>query len=543
MADRAKRASDKNPPDEADKKKSALFKGFSRLKQAERFSRLLKMGALTSEDIKYLKAGGLKKSNLAEKFIENVIGYFQLPLGVAANFCIDGKSRVIPMAVEETSIIASASKTARWINEHGFIKTSIKGAGVTGQIQIDKVKNFENLKKVVRENEKAWTKKVHEEVIPSMHKRGGGIIGFKLRCLPLSAKDAAPPPGAGGDEEASGKASGAGGGEEASGKAGGQEKMAILHVVVDTCDAMGANIVNQICEYLKTLIEPATGEKVSLCIVSNLSDSRLARAEIVMSGLDPLLMTKIERASLFAETDPYRAATGNKGVMNGIDAVLIATGNDWRAVSAGVHAYSARNGLYQSITRWRVKDGKLHGYFEAPLMVGTVGGMTSLHPTAQMSLKMLGVKTANDFARICSAVGLVQNLGALRALTTVGIIEGHMKLHIQNLTLGAGAKGWEIPVIQKHLEIIFGFKNRISLSQAVEALKALRKKAGDHALALKRIRDKHRRQAIIALKALNTHPTEVLKKQKQQALRALKELKAHPAKALKKFKAKPPRGL
>ena len=308
---------------------------------ADRFSRLIDMGALTSADIKYLKSGGLKKSDLAEKFIENVIGYFQIPLGVAANFRIDGKSRVIPMAVEETSIIASAGKTARWINEHGFIKTSIKGAGVIGQIQIDKVKNFENLKKVVQENEKTWIQKTHEEVAPSMCKRGGGILGFKLRLLPAT---------------------------------GTGEQMAVIHVVVDTRDAMGANIVNQICEYLKTLIEPATGEKVSLCIVSNLSDSRLVTAEVVMSGLDPLLMKKIERASLFAETDPYRAATNNKGVMNGIDAVLIATGNDWRAVSAGVHAYSARNGRYQSITRWRVKAGKLHGLFEAPLMVGTVGG-------------------------------------------------------------------------------------------------------------------------------------------------------------------------
>ena len=447
-----------------EEQKKELFKGFSRLTMAERFSRLVKMGALTQTDIKYLKSGGIKKTDLAEKFIENVIGYFQLPLGVATNFCIDGKSKVIPMAVEETSIIAAASKTARWVSEYGNIKTSIKGSGVVGQIQIAQVKDFENLKQVIQKNEKEWINRLHEEVVPSMHKRGGGIVGFKLRSL--------------------------------------SEEMAVIHVVVDTCNAMGANIVNQVCEYLRTLVESATNEEVSVCIVSNLSDSCLARAEVMMSGLDQRLMQKIEQASLFAETDPYRAATSNKGVMNGIDAILIATGNDWRAVSAGVHAYSAHEGRYKSITKWRVKNNKLYGFIEAPLMVGTVGGMTRLHPTAKICLKMLGAKDAHSLARICVAVGLVQNLGALRALTTVGIIEGHMKLHIQNLTLGAGAKGWEIPVIQKHLEIIFGFKNRISLSQAVEALRVLRKETSDHIEVLKKIRDKHQQQALAALKGI-----------------------------------------
>ena len=445
-----------------EEQKKELFKGFSRLTMAERFSRLLEMGALTQTDIKYLKSGGLKKTDLAEKFIENVIGYFQLPLGVATNFCIDGKRKVIPMAVEETSIIAAASKTARWVSEYGTIKTSVKGSGVIGQIQIAQVKDLQNLKKVIQKNEKEWIKKLHEDVVPSMHKRGGGVIGFKLRSP--------------------------------------SEGMAVIHVVINTCDAMGANIVNQVCEYLRTLIESATDEKISVCIVSNLSDTCLTTAEVVMSGLDRESMQKIEQASLFAESDPYRAATSNKGVMNGIDAILIATGNDWRAVSAGVHAYSAREGGYQSITKWRVKNDKLYGSFTAPLMLGTVGGMTRLHPTARMCLKMLEVKEASSLARICAAVGLVQNLGALRALTTVGIIEGHMKLHIKNLTLGAGAKGWEIPVIQKHLEIIFGFKNRISLSQAVEALRVLRKETANHIEILKKIRDKHQKQALAALK-------------------------------------------
>ncbi len=462
--------------------KTDLFKGFSRLSREEKWSRLIRMGALSLKDMRYLKSGGLKKPDLAEKFIENVIGYFQIPLGVATNFLIDGQRRVIPMAVEESSIIASASKTARWIKEHGSLTTSVTGRGVIGQVQIHQVRDFEKLKKLLQEKEKEWIQKIHQEVMPSMYKRGGGIKGFQVRSLQKNMKNST----------------------------GSLEQMAVIHVIVDTCSAMGANIVNQVCEYLRLLIEADSDEKVSVCIVSNLSDCRLIGAEVLMSGLSPSLMKKIEQASLFAETDPYRAATSNKGVMNGIEAVLIATGNDWRAVSAGVHAYSARDGQYRSITKWRVRKGRLWGHFCAPLMVGTVGGMTRLHPTAKMSLKMLGVKGAEGLARICAAVGLTQNLGALRALTTVGIIEGHMKLHIQNLTLGAGAKGWEIPVIQKHLEIIFGFKNRISLSQAVEAIKILRKNTANHLSALKKIRDKHKKQALEALKQLKKN----IKKQK-----------------------------
>ena len=453
-----------------DEEMKNLFKGFSKLSMPDRFARLVEMKALTQTDIKYLKAGGIKKPDLAEKFVENVIGYFQIPLGIATNFCIDGKRIPIPMAVEETSIIAAASKTARWVSEHGSIKTATKGVGVIGQVQISHVKDFEKLKQIIQENKKEWIHRLHTDVVPSMHKRGGGIVDIYARLLSK--------------------------GENTT------EQMAVVHVVVDTCNAMGANIVNQVCEYLRTLIESVTHEEVSVCIVSNLSDSKLTTAEIVMSDLDQEFIEKIEQASLFAETDPYRATTSNKGVMNGIDALLIATGNDWRAVSAGVHSYSAKGGSYKSITKWRVKNNKLHGYFKAPLMVGTVGGMTRLHPTAKMCLKMLGIKEANALARICAAVGLVQNLGALRALTTVGIIEGHMKLHIQNLTLGAGAKGWEIPVIQKHLEIIFGFKNCISLSQAVEALRALRKKTANPMETLKKIRDKHQAQALAALKEI-----------------------------------------
>jgi hydroxymethylglutaryl-CoA reductase len=250
--------------------------------------------------------------------------------------------------------------------------------------------------------------------------------------------------------------------------------MAVIHVHMNAVDAMGANIINQVCEYLKHPIEELTGEKITMCILSNLVDTKLTKATVVLEKIDAELAEKIQEASYFAELDPYRAATNNKGVLNGMDPILIATGNDWRAVESGVHAYAARDGQYRSITRWRRQGNFLVGELIAPIIVGTVGGVTTLHPTASMCLKMIGTKSATELSRIISAVGLVQNLGALRALTTVGIIEGHMKLHIKNLTLGAGAEEREIPYVVKKLEEILALKKRISLSNAIEVLKELR---------------------------------------------------------------------
>ena len=461
-----------------------FFKGFSKLSQSERFDRLVQMGALHPQDVKYLKKGGLKSTDLAEHCIENVIGYYQLPLGVAANFCIDGKDVVIPMAVEESSIIAAASKTARWVREHGHITTSVKGSGYFGQIHFSKIKDADKLRKLIAKQEKAWISRLNKEVCPAMFKRGGGVKSIIFRNTATNKKP----------DKSKGPYS----------KKGASDDAATLHVVVDTCNAMGANIINQVCEHLGRWIRESSGENITMCIVSNLSDLQITKAEVIMEGLDPGLSEKIEQASRFAEQDPYRAATNNKGVMNGIDAILLATGNDWRAVSAGVHAYAAKNGTYKSLTKWRVVKGKLHGVLEAPFMVGTLGGIINIHPTSQMCLKMMGVQNdSRALSRILAAVGLVQNLGALRALTTVGIIEGHMKLHIQNLTLGAGAKGWEVPIIQKHLEALLDFRKRISQSQAVEALKILREKTSDHLELLEKLRLKHKQQALNTLKKLS----------------------------------------
>jgi len=417
-----------------------MFAGFSKLSREERFDRLREMGALSKDDISFLRAGSPLSVELAEKFIENVIGYFQLPLGVVTNFIIDGQSYVIPMAVEETSIIAAASKTAKWVREHGRITTEVVGREIIGQIQIAKVKDFSKLQTKVREQASAWVELSNRDVAHGLVKRGGGVKSIRLRSV----------------------------------ERGDGGLMAVIHVQADACDAMGANIINQVCEYLKPLVEEVSGEKVTMCILSNLVDTKVTRARVEMSGLDPELMEKIEEASLFALQDPYRAATNNKGVLNGIDPILIATGNDWRAVEAGIHAYAARDGQYRSITRWKRDGEKLVGTFEAPIILGIVGGVTTLHPTAKMSLKMMNIQSADELSRICASVGLVQNLGALRALTTVGIIEGHMKLHIKNLTLGAGAQEKEIPYVQKRLEEILTLHKRISLSHAVEVLRELR---------------------------------------------------------------------
>ncbi|RUR11599.1 hydroxymethylglutaryl-CoA reductase, degradative [Legionella sp. km772] len=417
-----------------------LFKGFSKLSQEERFNRLLTLGALTPEDISFLKQGGVKEAGLADKLIENVIGYFQLPLGVATNFNIDGQDYVIPLAVEETSIIAALSKTAKWIRQQGSITTSVQGSCILGQIQLAKVNNFAKLQHIFAENRSYLIKKANEDVAATMVKRGGGVRDLDLRLL----------------------------------KRDDGNDMAVIHLTMDSCDAMGANIINQVLEYLKNPIEELTGEEVTMCILSNLNDQKLTTANVTINNIDPELGHKIEEASLFAEMDPYRAATHNKGVMNGIDPVLIATGNDWRAVEAGIHAYTARTGKYKAVTTWRYRNNQLIGEFTAPIIVGTVGGVTSLHPTAKMCLRMMNITSANHLSKIIAAVGLVQNLGALKALCTDGIIQGHMKLHIDNLLLVTDANEKEIPELKIRLQEWLNMYKRVSVNNAYDLLNEIR---------------------------------------------------------------------
>lgn len=423
-------------------KHAELFKGFSKLNHKQRLNVLKSAGLIDETDINYLEKGGLQNVHLGEKFVENVLGYFQIPLGVATNFLINGKEFIIPMAVEETSIIAAASKTAKWIRENGSITTGVKGTDIIGQIQFAKIKNFEAFEKNILQQKNYLIELANKEVAFGMVARGGGITDLKVRRIDR----------------------------------GDGYFMGVIHVYMNPCDAMGANVINQVCEFLKEPLEQFTNEKVLMCILSNLVDTKITQAKIILNNINSELALKIEEASRFAELDPYRATTNNKGVLNGIDPILVATGNDWRAVDAGIHSYAAMTGQYKSITKWRAEGTQLTGEISAPIIVGTVGGVTALHPTAKLALKILGIQSAAELSQVIAAVGLVQNLGALKALTTVGIIEGHMKLHIKNLSLGAGATEKEMPFLVKKLENILALTKRISLSTATEALTDFRKK-------------------------------------------------------------------
>lgn len=426
-----------------EKQINSLLDGFSKLSRAERFEKLQDIGVLTKEDINYLRSGGISDMDLAEHCVENVIGYFQMPMGVATNFRINEKDYIIPMAVEETSIIAAASKNAKWIRKSGEITTRMIGEQIIGQIQIAIANDPEGSKKKILEKSHELIA-IANTVLSGLVARGGGVDKITVRTL---------------DREDST-----------------DRKMLVVHVYCNPCEAMGANLINQACEALKPEIEVLTGEKVNMCILSNLVDTKLTEAKVRIRNIDPELGKGIEEASRFAIVDPYRATTNNKGVLNGIDPILVATGNDWRAVEAGVHAYAARSGQYRSITKWYMDGADLVGELVAPIVVGTVGGVTRIHPTAQLGLRTLNVQSSAELSQVIAAVGLVQNLGALRALSTVGIVNGHMKLHAANLAIAAGAKSEsEIAWVKKELEGVLTKQSRISLQNAKDSLDLYRK--------------------------------------------------------------------
>jgi hydroxymethylglutaryl-CoA reductase len=423
------------------KHKPAPFSGFYKLSQEERYQRLLDAGILDDADVALLKSAVSAEINaLSDGFVENAIGSFPIPLGVVPAIPIDGREVMVPMAVEETSIIAALSNTAKWVRSSGEITTETVGNCNLGQIYFSHVSDIMNFITRVESQKLALIACVNQDIAHGLVKRGGGVKDIHVRTLlekPGSLK-------------------------------------AVVHVLIDTCDAMGANIINQACEYLKHPLEELTGESVAMCIVSNMPDTKITRAQLVLRGVDEALGKAIEEASLFAELDPYRASTSNKGVMNGIDAVLIATGNDWRAVESGVHAYAARSGQYRSITRWRYQDNNVVGEIEAPIITGVVGGVTKLHPMAQMAIKMLGVSTANELSRIVAATGLLQNLGAIRALMGDGIVKGHMRLHIKNLILSVDATDDEKKELQDLLEVALEKNNKISHQDAQDLLAEIR---------------------------------------------------------------------
>jgi hydroxymethylglutaryl-CoA reductase len=375
--------------------------GFSKLSGLEKVNCLIRLGLLTAQDISELNSKKSSTLKIGNTLIENYIGNFNIPLGIAVNFFINGKHLVIPMAIEETSVIASLSKTAKWIRDEGQLTSVTKSWLGIGQIQIPKVKNKRKLDQFITENKNSILAMLNEQVASSMCLRGGGAKDLQLRYL--AREDG--------------------------------YDMGVIHVLVDTCDAMGANTINQICEFLKAYIENMLLEKVGLAILSNLAETKITHAQVIIRKINPELGEAIEEASYFAQIDPYRAATNNKGIMNAVDAILIATGNDWRAVEAGVHAYAAKSGQYRSLSTWKMRNGALHGDMEVPIDLGIIGGVTRLHPIAQICLNILKIDSAQELAQIVAAAGLVQNLAALTSLVTDGIIKGHMKLHINNLLL------------------------------------------------------------------------------------------------------------
>ena len=379
---------------------------------------------------------------LAETWIENTIGYFSIPLGIADHFVIDGFTRRIPLAIEETSIVAALSSAAKWVKEKGTLITGIEGWEGIGQIQFPRVRNPEAARTKITEKGRTLLALANDQV-PGLVSRGGVFKRFEVRVLER------PNP------------------EDGS--------TIVIHLYCDTCDAMGANLINQACEIVSGTIAEWIGEECGMRILSNLTDSRRAWAKITLRDIDAEISRRIQEASLFAEIDPYRAATHNKGIMNGVDGVLLATGNDWRATEAGAHAYAARSGRYSPLSTWRTTaPGVLEGKIDLPISLGTVGGVTRTHPSAAACLKILGSPSARELARIVAAVGLTQNLAALRALTAEGIVAGHMRLHISNVVLASDAGPPERDALLRKLQERFRIQRRISAQDAREILAMIR---------------------------------------------------------------------
>src|SRR5690625_53036 len=408
-------------------KPSSRIAGFYKMPVDERKAKISEMFNLNKEEQALLYGGESLPKEIADKMIENVIGTFSLPIGLGLNFLINDEEYVVPMVVEEASIVASASYIAKIVREAGGFTTTANERVMIGQIQVVGCENFHAAKEKVLQ-EKEMLIKAANDAYPSLVKRGGGVVDLDARII----------------NEGSSKYS----------------QMLIIHLYVETCDAMGANIINTMAESLAPVVEHITEGKVYLRILSNLADRSLAKATCKIpahllaspgfSGEE--VVDGIIYAYEFAATDPYRAVTHNKGIMNGIDPVIIATGNDWRATEAGAHAYAARDGQYRSMTTWsKDNEGNLIGELELPMSLGIVGGASRVHPMAKLSQKILGLTSAKQLAQVVVAVGLAQNLGALKALTTEGIQKGHMSLHSRSVAVAAGATGEMIDKIATKL--------------------------------------------------------------------------------------------
>lgn len=412
------------------------FSGFYRLSPQERLEAVKKFAGLSDDECKILSKTGAIDISTAERMIENVIGVQEIPLGIATNFVINGKELLVPMAIEEPSVVAAASNAAKMALPEGFISEGGEPLMI-GQIQIVGVKNPEDAsEKIIKKKDELIS--IANEKDPGLIERGGGARDIETHLIQTM-----------------------------------RGKMIIIHLIVDVQDAMGANAINTMCEAISPLVEEITGGKARLRIITNLALKRVVRAKAVWKR-DVIGEDAVEGvldAYAFAMADRSRCVTHNKGIMNGIDAVAIATAQDFRALEAAAHGYANMDGKYRPLTKYaKDEKGNLIGEIELPIAVGIVGGASRTNPLAKISLKILGVSSAKEFSQVLASVGLAQNFAALKALSTVGIQSGHMKLHSKNIAIMAGADRGEIEIVS---EMMVKEKN-INVSRAKEILEKTR---------------------------------------------------------------------
>jgi hydroxymethylglutaryl-CoA reductase len=420
--------------------KTSRVSGFYKLSPKDRAQIVKEFAGLTDEEVEVLQSTGSLKLELADRMIENVVGAMPIPLGIAVNFLVNGRDYLIPMAIEEPSVVAAASNAAKMARVKGGFFASSTEPVMIGQVQAVGIDDPQASRKAILEAKEEILKKANEQD-PMLVSVGGGAKDLDVKVIKASTGP-----------------------------------MVITELHVDCRDAMGANAVNTMAEAVAPMIERLTHGRVHLRIISNLATKRLARAWTVVAkealGGEEVVDGIVE-AYAFAEADPYRAATHNKGILNGIIGVVIATCNDHRAVEAGAHAYAARSGRYVPLTVWKKnEEGDLEGLIELPMAVGIVGGATKVHPVAKIALKILGVKTAREFGEVLAAVGLAQNLAALRALAHEGIQRGHMSLHARNVAITAGASGELIDLIVERMVE----ERRVRLDRAKELIREYKEK-------------------------------------------------------------------
>ncbi|MFX1376514.1 MAG: hydroxymethylglutaryl-CoA reductase, degradative [Promethearchaeota archaeon] len=380
--------------------------GFYKLSFEERQKKISEITNLNQEEIKILQNLGYFTASQIDSLIENVIGSYQLPFGLAFNFKINNKDYIIPMVIEEPSVVAAASNAARFARKHGGFKSENVKSVMISQIQITHIQEIEYVRRRILDN-KERILKIANEQDPLLNELGGGALDLEIRELDTR-----------------------------------RGKMIIIHLLVNVLDAMGANVVNTMAEAVSPYIEEITEGRIYLRILSNLATHRIAHSNAtfdkdLLGGSE--IVEGILNAYEFALADPYRATTHNKGIMNGIIALTLATGNDTRAIESGAHAYASLSGQYSPLTKFELDSkGNLVGEIELPLALGIIGGMTKIHPMARLALKVLNVKSANELSQVGAALGLAQNVAALRALASEGIQKGHMALHSRNIAKSAG---------------------------------------------------------------------------------------------------------